>query len=113
MLYQLTVAVLRHPPKHCGFEQQLCSLLMTLGVSWVLLLLVSTGVTHMAAVTCWCHRGWIVQNGLIPVAGIWCWLLAGLLSLRVVSHPQGGWPGHLHLTVSEQQKGMSGSCEIS
>ena len=63
---------------------------MTLGVSsldrinWALLL-VSTGVTHVAAVTWWCHRGWIVQNGLIPVAGIWCWLLAGLLSLRVVS----------------------------
>ena len=91
---------------------------MTLGVSSLdrinrALLLVSTGITHVAAVTWWCHGGWIVQNRLIPVAGIWCWLLAGPLSLCVVSHPQGGWPGHLHPTVSEQQKGMSGSCEVS
>lgn len=37
--------------------------------------LVSTGVTHVAAVTCWCHRAKIVQNGLIPWlafgAGFW------------------------------------------
>ena len=60
---------------------------MTLGVSnldcisWAFLLLVSPGVTHVATATWWCHGGWVVWDGLTHIAGRWCGLLAGLLSL--------------------------------
>lgn len=41
------------------------------GLSWVVHLLVSSGVTHAAAVIMAVKQGWVVSNGLAHMSSSW------------------------------------------